>query len=118
MSLHFSVIDRISSASPRGAQNEDAIGATRTAAWVIDGATGVSEGPALVAGQTDAAWLASQMSDELHKAFEIGHVDPLSALAEVESVIRAKFTKIKFTARATDRRRPTKCGLCIDSPDK
>lgn len=101
MSLHFSVIDRISSASPQGAQNEDAIGATRTAAWVIDGATGVSDGPALVAGQTDAAWLASQMSDELHKRFERENIDPVSALAEVDSSIQAKFTRIKSLRERT-----------------
>ena len=58
----FKVIDRISSSPPDAAINEDAVGATMSAAWAIDGATGVSDRPPLVVGTTDAAWLAGELT--------------------------------------------------------
>ena len=37
--------------------------ATKYAAWVVDGATGVSDLPPLVPDLTDAAWLAGQLNN-------------------------------------------------------
>jgi len=105
--LRFSVIDCISSPSPQGALNEDAIGATCTAAWVIDGVTGVSNSPPLVAGLTDAAWLAEQLDNELRRVFEKKSINPIPALAEIEGTIRAKFAAISSGAERTAGEQPS-----------
>jgi len=87
--------------------NEDAVGATSTAAWVIDGATGVSDAPPLVAGRTDAAWLAGVLNDTLRAAFHSERVDPLSALLQVEADIRGGFAKIKVGRELTAGEQPS-----------
>ena len=99
--MHFKVIDCISSASPQGPLNEDAIGATCTAAWVIDGATGVSNSPPLVAGLTDAAWLAEQLGSELRRAFAKQSINPIPVMAEIEGTIRGKFATISSGTERT-----------------
>ena len=86
--MRFEVVDRISIPSPTSAVNEDAVGATNTAAWVIDGATGVSDLPPLVLGLTDAAWLTMQLNDRLHAAFEGAVVEPCAALAKIDADVR------------------------------
>ena len=90
----FKVIDRISNSSPNALVNEDAVGATSAGAWVIDGATGVSDRPPLVAGTTDAAWLAGQLNAELQATCDGPDVDPVEALIQVEATIRAAFTGV------------------------
>ena len=65
LALPFELIDRISIPSHFVSINEDVVGATDWAAWVIDGATGVSDLPSLVSGLTDAAWLVAQLNDKL-----------------------------------------------------
>jgi len=90
----FNVIDRISSSSPGAAINEDAVGATATAAWAIDGATGVSERPPLLAGTTDAAWLAGDLNAALHAAFDDPEVDVGDALAAIEAKLQADFLAV------------------------
>jgi serine/threonine protein phosphatase PrpC len=90
----LNVIDRISIPSPGAAINEDAVGATRSAAWAIDGATGVSERPPLVAGTTDAAWLAGELNSALHAAFAAPQPDPLQNLADVEAKLRSDFLAV------------------------
>ncbi len=90
----FNVIDRISSSPPNAAINEDAVGATATAAWAIDGATGVSERPPLVVGTTDAAWLAGDLNAALHAAFGNPEVDVGHALTGIEAKLQADFLAI------------------------
>ena len=90
----FKVIDRISNSSPNALVNEDAVGATSAGAWVIDGATGVSDRPPLVAGTTDAAWLAGQLNAELQATCDGPDVDPVEALIKVEATIRAAFIAV------------------------
>ena len=90
--MRFEVIDRISIPSPAATVNEDAAGATGSAAWVIDGATGVSDLPPLVPGRTDAAWLAAQLNARLHSAFENTVVDPYYALAKIDTDIGTAFS--------------------------
>ena len=55
----FKIIDRISNSSPNAFVNEDAIGATSTSAWVIDGATGVSDRPP-IGGWNDGCGMAGR----------------------------------------------------------
>jgi len=90
----LNVIDRISISSPNAAINEDAVGATSSAAWAIDGATGVSDRPPLVAGTTDAAWLAGALNAALHAAFAAPHPQPLRTLAGVEAKLRTDFLAV------------------------
>ena len=85
------VIDRISLPSPNSLINEDAVGATNTGAWVIDGATGVSDRPPIVAATTDAAWLAERLSAELRSTFDMPDLDPVQALSRVEANIKSEF---------------------------
>jgi serine/threonine protein phosphatase PrpC len=90
----FKVIDRISSSPPNTAINEDAVGARATAAWAIDGATGVSERPPLVPGTTDAGWLAGDLNAALHAVFDDPEVDVGHALAAIEAKLQADFLAI------------------------
>ncbi len=90
--MRFEVIDRISIPSPAAAVNEDAAGATGNAAWVIDGATGISDLPPLVPGRTDAAWLVAQLNARLHNALENAVVDPYYALAKIDTDIGTAFS--------------------------
>ena len=54
------VLDRLTDPGGAGA-NEDALGHSRSAAWVLDGATGLSD-ERLLPGPSDAAWLAGVYS--------------------------------------------------------
>jgi hypothetical protein len=103
----FNVIDRISSSSPGAAINEDAVGATASAAWAIDGATGVSERPPLVAGTTDAAWLAGDLNAALHGAFDDAEVDVGQALAGIEAKLQADFLAIDLQPATPAGEQPT-----------
>jgi hypothetical protein len=87
----FKVIDCLSNSSPDGLFNEDALGAVSTGAWMIDGATVVSDRAPLVAGTTDAAWLAGRLNVELRFALDGPDVDPIQALTKVEANIRTSF---------------------------
>lgn len=64
-----------------GKPNEDAFGAAKNAAWIIDGATGQGEG-VYIAGpeETDAAWLAGRMNGVFSDLSE-GFRSPLSGAA-------------------------------------
>lgn len=88
--MRFEVIDRISIPSPTAALNEDAVGARDNAAWVVDGATGVSDLPPLVSSQSDAAWLAAQLDNEFDHAFQTSPVEPFGALATGHNQFRFK----------------------------
>lgn len=90
----LNVIDRISIPSPNAAINEDAVGATMSAAWAIDGATGVSERPPVVAATTDAAWLAGELNAALHAAFAAAQPEPVRTLASVEAELRSDFIAV------------------------
>ena len=87
----FKIIDRLSRSLPNARINEDALGATSAAAWVIDGATGVSDRPPIVAATTDAAWLAERLSAELRATFDMPDLDPVQALSRVEANIKSEF---------------------------
>jgi hypothetical protein len=103
----LNVIDRISISSPNAAINEDAVGATSSAAWAIDGATGVSERPPLVAGTTDAAWLAGALDAALHAAFAAPQPEPTQTLAGVEAKLRTDFLAVDRTPVTAASDQPT-----------
>lgn len=101
MALRFKTLDTISH-GPKP-PNEDAHGATATAAWVIDGATGVTLGPDILA-PSGAAWLAGTLSDILLS--EGGDAATLQDL-----LVRAERAVSERFAAAVDP------GLVIDGPD-
>ena len=68
MPIH--IIDEV--CEPSGKVNEDIAGSTNTAAWVIDGATGLGDEP-LLPGASDAAWLVQRVD-----AFLRAHADDAS----------------------------------------
>lgn len=105
--MHLEVIDQISISSPTAAVNEDGAGATASAAWVIDGATGVSDLSPLVSGLTDAAWLAEQLDKGFHNAFAKTAVEPYMALAEIEADIRATFGSTNTGPERSPTEQPT-----------
>ena len=74
----FQVLELISHKGPHARANEDAVGATGGAGWVIDGATGISDGPALTPGPTDPAWLARWLHEALCHALVGGDQIPLA----------------------------------------
>jgi len=101
MALRFKTLDTISH-GPKP-PNEDAHGATATAAWVIDGATGVTLGPDILA-PSGAAWLAGTLSDILlSEGGDAANLQDLLVLAE--RAVSERF------AAAVDP------GLVIDGPD-
>ena len=105
--MRFEAIDRISIPSPTSAINEDAVGATNNAAWVIDGATGVSDLPPLLPDLTDAAWLTMQLNEGLHAAFDRGAVDLPAALAKIDTDLRAQFGRINQLQERSPIEQPT-----------
>lgn len=60
----LTLVESISLAGDRKKQNDDACGATRSWAWVIDGATDLHETP-LTNYASDAAWMATYLSARL-----------------------------------------------------
>ncbi len=105
--MRLDIIDSLSLPSPFAAVNEDAVGTTDSAAWVIDGATGVADRLPLVEGLTDAAWLAERLNEQLHAAFEKTPADPVAALAEVDAEIRAQFLALDPSRESTAAEQPT-----------
>lgn len=57
--MRFVVLERLSRSGKDGCANDDAMGQSRTLAFVLDGATGVGDGPLMPARfGSDAAWLS------------------------------------------------------------
>lgn len=61
---HIQVIEGLSIPGTPGKENDDALGATGSIAFVLDGATGLSDTP-LMPGPSDAAWVAHAARDLL-----------------------------------------------------
>lgn len=62
-------VESISLAGDRKKQNDDACGFTGPRAWVIDGATDLSDTP-LTGHASDAAWIAQYLNRRLHEPFD------------------------------------------------
>lgn len=74
-----------------GRPNEDGYGTAGRFAWVIDGATGLSD-ERLTPGASDAAWLTAAMGEAFHAA--AGRCDdPGALLAEAAEVTAARFRR-------------------------
>jgi hypothetical protein len=83
---HFRSLDRLS--LPGSRVNEDGIGLRGPFAWVIDGATGLSD-EQLTSGGSDAAWLAGLVGDRLMDLAGEGDAD--AVLSRLEADIDAVF---------------------------
>lgn len=70
-------------------ENEDAMGATHSIAFVMDGVTGVADGP-LLPGKSDAAWVAQAGRDLLH---EYGNEEAARDLAGLITKVAAGITE-------------------------
>ncbi len=65
MTLRLDVIASLSDAGKPGRPNEDRFGANRTAAFVLDGATGLGDRQFMTGFETDAAWIAEYAAQRL-----------------------------------------------------
>ncbi len=94
--MALSVEEHVSEPGSAARPNEDRLGWTEAGAFVIDGATGLSDAPVMAPeeGPTDAAWLAAFAADRL--------TDGLAAAADLRDAIRA----VSRAARDAFRGRP------------
>ncbi|WP_262296616.1 hypothetical protein [Microvirga sesbaniae] len=93
----FRPLDRLS--LPGSRVNEDGIGLSGPFAWVIDGATGLSEEQLTSAG-SDAAWLAGLVGDRLTGLAAEGSAD--SILNRLEPEVSAAFQGATAHVRTVD----------------
>ncbi|MCJ1886778.1 protein phosphatase 2C domain-containing protein [Pseudomonas sp. LA21] len=88
--------------------NDDAIGYTERAAWVLDGAT--SLGPGLVDAQSDARWLAQCANGHLQRLLEDQPGLPTEALLRaLQQGIAADFRRDAGVAATPELDLPTAC---------
>jgi serine/threonine protein phosphatase PrpC len=91
----FQILETISDPGHPEKPNEDACGHTDAHAWVIDGATGVADGE-LLAGDTDARWLA-QSASGLFAEQAVHFGDDLAGLTRFAiETMREEFNKQKL----------------------
>ncbi len=107
MNFTFSILDTVSIQSPQASANEDAVGFSRSAAWAIDGATGVTDTAPLTPGPTDAAWLAGNLNSKLRAAFDKPNADPLAVLAGLQADIEREFRGLHSAAEVRSSEQPT-----------
>jgi serine/threonine protein phosphatase PrpC len=103
----FSILDSLSRQSPYAPANEDAVGFTGSAAWVIDGATGISDREPFVTGTTDAAWLAAKLNRKFRRGFSKPNVDPNAILNTVQSEIEAEHHLLDAAAQKPASEQPS-----------
>jgi hypothetical protein len=84
------ILDSISASAKTDDLNEDAVGHTSRAAWVIDGATEVSDRPSLVSGMSNATLLARTLSSEIESALLHQPFDFQLAIATVADEVTKK----------------------------
>ena len=95
----INVIDEISLPGSAERMNEDALGATGTIAFVLDGVTGLADSP-LLEGRSDAAWVSATARDLLLK-YGPGHGGDLRGLIRVVAeVIAERFLRERLRAPA------------------
>lgn len=88
--------------------NDDAIGYTAQAAWVLDGATSLGRG--LVGGDSDARWLAQSANAHLQRLLEEQPHRPTDdLLAQLQAGIAADFQRDSGVAVSMDLNLPTAC---------
>jgi len=92
--------------------NEDALGATRAAAWVIDGTKGPFE-HSLTPGPTDATWYSQLLSSCLLEHFAAA-ADPMGSLAGIAEHLSRAY--IRNAIAAPQHEQPSAC-LALASLD-
>lgn len=98
--MRLEILDAVSDAEPRlGRVNEDLWGATESAAWILDGATGIAE-ERVLPGPSDARWLVDRVDAALRQA-----AGPAAALSEVLREV-ARQAMAAFSAAALRRHAP------------
>jgi hypothetical protein len=102
----FRLLDQLSSKSPDAAANEDAVAATIDTAWVIDGATGVSDDPPLTAAETDAAWLASWLNGALLAGFRTSETSISEVFSQLETNLLHTFSALAGAPQTTAATQP------------
>lgn len=103
--FRFRPLDRLS--LPGSRVNEDGIGLCGSLAWVIDGATGLSD-ERLTSSGSDAAWLAGMIGDRLMNL--AGEGDAALVLSRLEPEVHAAFRESTGHAPSIDgHRAPSAC---------
>lgn len=111
--IHFRSLDRLS--VPGSSVNDDGAGLRGRFAWVIDGATGMSD-ERLTSGGSDAAWLAGLIDSHLLGLSADQEMD--AVLSGLETDARAAFDEAtRHVADIGDHHAPSAClGLMAASP--
>ena len=92
---------------PGSRVNEDGIGLHGSFAWVIDGATGMSD-EQLTSGGSDAAWLAGTIGERLTELCSDRDMD--AVLSRLEAGIRSAFSEATaHVAEIDDHHAPSAC---------
>src|SRR5689334_22367100 len=102
--MQFAIVDSLSEAGHL--HNEDAVGSTPAAAWVIDG----TEGPfdhTLTPGPTDATWHAQALNAALLAHYADPAADPFSPLAQAAGLLSR--TYIRTATAAPSHEQPSAC---------
>jgi hypothetical protein len=109
----FRSLHRLS--TPGSRVNEDEAGLRGRFAWVIDGATGMSD-ERLTSGGSDAAWLASLIDSHLGELSGLGRADEV--LSSLEAKVEAAFSEATaHVPDVSDDRAPSAClGLIAACP--
>src|SRR5690349_8990043 len=102
--MQFAIVDSLSEAGHL--HNEDAVGSTPAAAWVIDGTKGPFD-HTLAPGSTDALWHAQTLNAALLRQYADPAVDPLSALAQAADLLSRSYAKT--AAAAPSHEQPSAC---------
>lgn len=102
--MRFATIDSLSEAGHP--HNEDAVGSTPAAAWVVDGTKGPFD-HTLTPGPTDATWHAQTLNAALLAQYAGPAVDPLSALAQAADLLSRAYTR--SAAAAPSHEQPSAC---------
>jgi hypothetical protein len=68
---HIQFLEGLSIAGSKDRENDDAMGATSSIAFVLDGVTSLAD-PPLMKGRSDAAWVAHLARDLLLKRYQSG----------------------------------------------
>jgi hypothetical protein len=92
--MRLEVLDSVSDPAKPGGENEDRIGRNASAAFVIDGATGLGD-PVIAPPQSDAAWIA-----EWARARFVAELAPDRSLREVVRSLCASARERFFAAAA------------------
>lgn len=102
--MKFAIIDSFSDAGH--VHNEDAVGSTPVAAWVIDGTKGPFD-HTLTPGPTDATWHAQALNAALLAQYADPVTDPFSALTEAANLLSRAYTTT--AAAAPSHEQPSAC---------